>query len=98
MGRRLKFDMKKQKHLSQKARKTRLTENDVKAFSQPAPTMVNDGTQTENRCFFSDTEVQTEVQQTESLAITVGTQIKNQWFFVDKDTVKLNNNNNNNNR
>ena len=82
MGRRLKFDARKQKRPSQKAS---LTENDVKAFSQPAPTVVNDGTQTENEWFSSDKEVQTEAQQTESVAITVGTQTENQCFFVDEE-------------
>jgi len=43
--------------------------------------VVNDGTQTENKWFSSDKEVQTEAQQTESVAITVGTQTEKPEFL-----------------
>ena len=71
MGRKLRFDVRKQKRPS---RKTELTENDVKAFCSPAPTMVDAETQTDNQWFSSDEEVQTEPEETESVTVAVGTQ------------------------
>jgi len=44
MGRKLKFDVRKQKRPSQKAK---LTENDSKAFCQPTSTMTDAGIQTD---------------------------------------------------
>jgi len=73
MGRRLRFDVRKQKP-SQKARKSRLTENDVKASLPTRPTMVDAGMQTESHWFSNDVEVQTEPEEIQPVTNAVGTQ------------------------
>ena len=59
VGKRQRFDVRKQKPSSQKARETRLTKNDMKTSLATRPTMVETGTQNENQWFSSDVEVQT---------------------------------------